>query len=107
MQISESNKCFLIQSILSSYIASIKDLTLKHNAKMYYNQYFNLGNKLWREMKKVQRNIKDDYDDNFDELEEYLIKIIDKSLEVSFENRNEFLEYINKYKDGENNKQNS
>jgi len=98
MQISESNKCFLIQSILSTYVASIKDLTLRHNAKLYYNQYFNLGNKLWREMKKVQRNIQDDYDNNFDELEEYLIKIIDKSLEVSFEDRNKFLEYIKQYK---------
>ncbi len=98
MQISESNKCFLIQSILSTYVASIKDLTLRHNAKLYYNQYFNLGNKLWREMKKVQRNIQDDYDNNFDELEEYLIKIIDKSLEVSFEDRDKFLEYIKQYK---------
>jgi len=101
MEISKESKVFLIFGVLTLLVSILKEPT-QTKAKSWFKKFFTTGNALFRELKISQGSIAEECDYAHDELEEYLMFIIDKSLDIPVDRINDFIKHINEFKYEEN-----
>lgn len=95
MNYSQQNKTFFLFEATSIAASSIKG-NYKYGAKKFFNLWWNTGVNLWRELmyNMKKKEFGDAAEEHYDDTSAFIYDVVDKSLQVEPEFRDEYLKKL-------------